>query len=128
VSGRLLGRMSQRLGALLLMLVVAGAPAALTVCEIVCAARGSQSSSVAHSCHGTQPSYGAHIDAGAQLCGHEDALPTAAMQAMLLLASPPAVAGAGHTLNAHEDGTIHRAHAITSSPADSSSLPRPLRI
>jgi hypothetical protein len=120
--------MSQRLGAWLLVLVVVGAPAALTVCEIVCAARDSRSSSVAHACHRTQPSDDAHIDAGAQLCGHEDALPTAARQVMLLLASPPGVAVTAHALIAHADSTIHRAHAITSSLPDSSGLPRPLRI
>lgn len=126
MSGRILVRMSRRLGALLLVLVVAGAPAALTACEIVCAARDSHAPAAAHSCHRTQPSDGPLIGAGVQVCGHDEGLPEAAAQGN----PPPVLAAAIVTpsiFSSPGDG-LHRVHVGVSSLPVPLTRPTPLRI
>lgn len=76
--------MSRRVGSILLAIVVVGAPAALTTCEIVCTlrdGRGHADVSALHSCLGTQPPNGPGIKAGTRICGHDEELPVAASQA-----------------------------------------------
>jgi hypothetical protein len=119
--------MARRLGTLLLALVVTGAPAALTACEIVCAARDSRSlpgGSAAHSCHRTQPPDGPGIGTGAQNCGHDEELPAAAAQAAP--PSAPAVAVLTSTPLPSMEGAFHPAQVV-SSPGHPR-LPTPLRI
>lgn len=132
MSGRILVPMSRRLGALLLVLVVAGAPAALTACEIVCAARDSHaaadgSGSAAHSCHGTRPSDGPLIGTGVQICGHDEELPAAAAAQT----APPLVAAVAiltPSILSSVDGVLHRVHLVVPSPPGHPQLPVPLRI
>jgi hypothetical protein len=90
--------MARRVGALLFVFLVAGAPAALTACQIACAAHDSHRSADAwrpHSCHGTQPADGPAIGAGAHICGHDEELPAAAsaftLIALAAAASPALV-------------------------------------
>jgi hypothetical protein len=119
--------MSLRLGAWLLVLVVAGAPAALTACEIVCAAHDSHSEAAAHSCHRTQPSDGPLIDVGVQVCGHDEELPDAAPAQV----NPPtllAVAVATSSILPMPAASLDGMHVVVSWPLGHLKRPTPLRI
>jgi len=69
--------MYSRLGALLLAMIVLGAPVSLTVCEVMCAAR-TDAGTARHSCHQTRPT-GTHdaLSSHGHICGHGDELPVA---------------------------------------------------
>lgn len=115
------------LTAVTLALVVAGAPAALTACEIVCAAHDSHSEAAAHSCHRTQPSDGPLIDAGVQVCGHDEELPDAAAAQV----NPPtllAVAVATSSILPMPPASLDGVHVVVSSPSAHLKRPAPLRI
>jgi hypothetical protein len=58
-----------------LALFVAGAPAALTACELMCASAGAESHATGHSCHEAQSPGTTSVGGGAHRCGHGDALP-----------------------------------------------------
>ena len=71
--------MIRRVNALMLALMVASAPAALTACELMCAAADTGRETPTHSCH-PQPSgapVSISIGSGLHVCGHGDALPAA---------------------------------------------------
>lgn len=86
--------MIRRVSALMLALMVASAPAALTACELMCAAADTGREASTHSCH-SQPS-GAPISvsivSGVHVCGHGDALPAAPGKMTAHGASGPATA------------------------------------
>lgn len=74
VIGRILGPMRQRVAALVIALMVAGAPAALIACELLCAAPDGQPS---HACENGQPAGTTSVTGAVHACGHDDALPEA---------------------------------------------------
>lgn len=127
---RILERMSRRLGALLLVSVVATAPAVLTACEIVCAVRDSHrlaghSAPAGHSCHGTQPSHRPGLEAGVQVCGHDEALLSASQAPAFSI--PPLVVAAPSMFVSLGDAP-HRAHVVVSSPPGHYKVQVPLRV
>lgn len=123
--GRILGVM--RLAALVMAIVVGGAPAALTGCEIACAIAAAESAAapVTHACHGTAPDAGPSIAAGTHPCGHEDEMPPAGKVA------PPDVAvapGASLSFAAHGVSTRLVDAFTRSAPPGRFQIPLPLRI
>lgn len=111
----------------MLALVVSGAPAALTACEIVCAVRDTHAADeAAHSCHGTQPSDAPGIDSGVRVCGHDEALPAAASQTALLVALAPAPQAPAIVVSL--DDVLPRVPVVASSAPGHPRLPVPLRI
>ena len=120
-------RMSSRLGALLLVFIVAAAPAVLTACEIVCAVRDSHTPAAGHSCDGTQPSDGPLIGSRVHICGHDEALPTAASQAapqsLFAVAAVPNLS----ILSALDDALFRVDVVVATSPGHPTH-PVPLRI
>jgi len=124
--------MGRRLAALVLALVVTGAPSALAACEIACVLTDgrplSGSHTSAHTCHGTARSESPTIRGAFHICGHDDELPAAASQTPFLLAPCPPAAVPAQTLSLHENGTALRAHGITLFATGSSTFLPPLRI
>jgi hypothetical protein len=121
--------MFRRLGALLLVSAVATAPAMLTACEIVCAVRdghrrGGDSASTGHSCHGSLPSLDPGVDAGVQICGHDQALLAASQTPPL---STPTVAVVAPSMFVLLDAAWSHAHVVLSRPGHHT-VPLPLRI
>lgn len=84
MGGRILEPMVRRIAGLVLALLVAGAPAALTACELLCASHDVQP---AHACHESQPAGTTSVTGGLDVCGHGDVLPEAA--GALTPQSPP---------------------------------------
>ena len=71
------GAMIRRVSGLMLALFVASAPAALTACELMCAAADASHETPTHSCHSQQPGTPISIASAVHVCGHGDALPPA---------------------------------------------------
>lgn len=69
--------MIRRISGLVLAVFVASAPAALTACELTCAAADASHETPTHSCHSQRPDAPISIASGVHVCGHGDALPPA---------------------------------------------------
>src|SRR5688500_4923815 len=69
----------RRLGALIIAVIVAAAPSALTACELMCAQQAAAPSAPAHTCHDTPPADegGPVVSAAPHACGHVSELPSA---------------------------------------------------
>jgi hypothetical protein len=99
LSNRILVLMHRRLLALVLGLVVAGAPEALEACQVFCtsAAHTGMPIVARHAEHGhsghrvAAPAAGAGWQAAMHVCGHDDALPTARQQILPTTAQPASI-------------------------------------
>jgi hypothetical protein len=123
--------MVRHAGLLFMALVVAGAPAMLTACELMCAVRSSRpaadsSVSNAQACHGSRPSGGPVVDAGGQTCSHEKEFPAAASPVAPV--PVPAVIGLTASMLAWRGDALHRRHAVVASPPGHARLSIPLRV
>ena len=130
----ILAVMVRRVGAFLLALVVTGAPAALTACELGCAAHGGDSShgdanAPLHSCHDTHSEGSTtSVSSRVHVCGHGDALPTAPGNPTLQTAPTPTVAAIVPTPHLDPERLLRRSQTISSSPSGHSKVTTPLRI
>lgn len=124
--------MIRRLAALVLALVVTGAPASLIACEILCAARADRAShsdaAAPHSCHATQPAgTAAAVTTGVHVCGHGEELPATTAKVVPQAAPAPGDAIAAVPFLLHT-GVSHRFLTAASLPPGPSKLLTPLRI
>ena len=123
--------MVRRLGAFVLVLVVAGAPSVLTACELVCAAHDDGGGAPTHSCHSSEPEGTASItkiNSGVHVCGHGDELPAASGKMMPQGAPSPAIAAAASPFLLDRDGISGCFQSVTSLPPGPPTLITPLRI
>lgn len=121
--------MVRRLGAFVLALVLTGAPAALTACELACAAHDDGRGAPTHSCHSSEPEGTTSITSGGvHVCGHGDELPAASGKVMPPGAPGPAIAAVVSPFSFDGDGVSGRARAVASSPPGPPKLVTHLRI
>ena len=110
--------MIRRVSALVFALMVASAPAALTACELTCAAADTGGEAPTHSCH-SQAS-GAPISvsivSGVHVCGHGDALPAAPGKMTAHGAPSPAIAVTSPLFLFDAAGIQNRSRRVTAFP------------
>lgn len=120
--------MVRRVDALLIVLMVAGAPGALMACEIACASHDRQlSGAETHSCHEVQRSRAASVVSGVHICGHESEMPEAAKTTPQVVHGP-FLDAVLFTSVARIDGPLSRSDRLALFPPGSSKLLTPLRI
>lgn len=122
--------MIRRVHGLMLALFVASAPAALTACELMCAAADAGREALTHSCHSQQSRAPISIASGGHVCGHGDALPAAPGKMTGHGASGPATAFTSPLFLFDFDaaGIQHRSPRVTASPPGPPKAATPLRI
>jgi hypothetical protein len=108
--------MIRRISGLVLAVSVASAPAALTACELMCAAADASHETRTHSCHSQQPGAPISIASGVHVCGHGDALPPASGKVTAHGAPNAAVAIAAPLFLSDAAGMKNRSPRVTSSP------------
>ena len=108
--------MIRRVGAFLLAVVVTSAPAALTACELMCAAADTGREAPTHSCHSPQPGVPISIAGDVHVCGHGDALPAAPGKMTAQGAPSPAMAALAPLFLFHAAGVPGPSPRVKSSP------------
>jgi hypothetical protein len=122
--------MIRRVHALMLALLVASAPAALTACELMCAAADAGREAPTDSCHSHQSRAPISIASGGHVCGHGDALPVAPGKMTAHGASGPATAVTSRLSLFDFDaaGIQHRSPRVAASPPGPPTAATHLRI
>lgn len=120
--------MIRRVSALMLAMFVASAPAALTTCELMCAAADASREAPTHSCHPQQSGVPISIASDVHVCGHGDGLPAAPEKMTAHGASSPATAVASPLFLFDAAGIQNRFPRVTASPPGPPKGAVPLRI